>query len=217
MSNFLPKDYKVPESSGGNYMKFEEGENLFRVLGSAVIGMEGWKARKPVRKQMGEAWQDGEADADPNTGMPRYKHFWAFPVWNYAAKKVQILEITQKGIMRAITSLVDDEAWGDPTGYDIKVTRTGKDIDTEYTVGPRPHTAPDQKVKEQYEVMNIKLDALFSGGDPFADTKEAPSNNDVDEDINPDDIPFWWKRPPLKLSLNAFCALAGPTLWPVGR
>ena len=38
---FLPKNEREPVTS--NYMRFEKGENVFRVLSSAIVGMEYWK------------------------------------------------------------------------------------------------------------------------------------------------------------------------------
>src|SRR5258708_4666498 len=112
MSDFYNKNdsYDIPSTS--NYMKFEEGDNRFRILGSfaensAIQGVEYWKTvdkkRQPIRLQKKE---DGTFPAVPASelemnkfGEPDYpKYFWALPVWNYQDEKVQILEITQKTI-----------------------------------------------------------------------------------------------------------------------
>lgn len=135
--DFLPKDYEVPSTS--RYMKLEEGDNMFRILGSAITGTEYWKtvaeARKPIRLKPGEVVPVGELEENPKTGeieMP--KHFWAFPVFNYGDKMVQILEITQKTIQKAIKGLIDNPKWGDPKGYDITVGRSLENGKTTYTV-----------------------------------------------------------------------------------
>lgn len=161
-NSFLPMGYEVPKSSG-NYMKFEEGKNKFRVLSSAITGWEWWSdsngSRKPNRvKTWDEAVQQG---IDP------LKPFWAFVVWNYSESRVQILELTQKGLMNAIKALVDDEEWGTPQNYDLTVTRTGKDKETKYALTPSPAKPVDQVIVEQYKSMNINLNALYTGEDPF--------------------------------------------------
>lgn len=175
MSNkdeFLPSDYEIPDSSTG-YMKFEEGENRFRVLSSAIIGWESWVKdkegnRRPKRWRMEEQIPAEEIGDDP-------KHFWAFVVWNYKTERVQILEITQKGIMRSIKALTKNEKWGDPKNYDIVVTRTGKTMqDTEYQVTPDPKEDLDKGIKKFYEDLEIDLEALYRGEDPF--TKEGEFN-----------------------------------------
>ena len=51
--SILPENYEVPESAG-NYMKFEEGENTFRIVSNVIVGWEYWIEdaegnRKPIR------------------------------------------------------------------------------------------------------------------------------------------------------------------------
>lgn len=167
MTNFFPtEDYKLPVSS--NYMKFQEGDNTFRVLSSAIIGYEYWNlAGKPVRSQTG--WDEVPADIKmEKDGSYRINHFWAFVVYNYEAKKIQILELTQKGIMKTIQGLVNNPKWGSPSNYDITATRSGSGLDTEYSVVPNPHSAFDESIYRQYEKMQIELEALYAGEDPFA-------------------------------------------------
>lgn len=162
---FLPEGYKSPE---GNYSKFKVGENTFRVLGSAITGYEYWNTdNKPVRLKKEPVGVLADARVDEE-GSNKPKHFWMFPVWNYDAEKVQIMEITQKGIQDAINALVKNTKWGDPTGYDITVTREGSGFDTTYQVMPNPHSAIAPEITEAFKALNLHLEAVFTGGDPFA-------------------------------------------------
>jgi len=168
MNNFLPNDYKVPQGAG-NYMKFQDGENNFRVLSSAVVGYEYWnRDNKPVRLK--EMPQQAPIDLrDEKDGSPgKIKHFWAFMVWNYEAKAVQVLELTQKSVMGAIKALVDNSKWGDPKRYDITVTKTGDGLDTEYSVMPNPHAEFSEEVKSNLLSKAYNLQNLFEGKDVFA-------------------------------------------------
>jgi len=162
MDDFLPKGYEVPKSAG-NYMKFEEGKNRFRVLSSAIVGYEWWVesngSRKPSRVR---TW-----DEAVQVGVDPIKPFWAFVVFNYQSKKIEILEITQKGLMNSIKALIDDDEWGTPKNYDLTVTRTGKGQETKYALTPSPAKELDQEIKTAYAETDIKLDKLFEGGDPF--------------------------------------------------
>lgn len=165
MTDFLPKGYSVPQT-GGNYMKFEKGDNLFRVLSPAIVGWEYWNdEKKPVR--MREMPAILPPDMQKDSVM---KHFWAFAVWNYKAQKVQVLEITQSTIQAAMQNLHEDVDWGNPQGYDLKVTRTGDGMDTEYSVSPKPHLPLKDEVKQLYANTPVDLDNLFTGGDPFRPT-----------------------------------------------
>jgi hypothetical protein len=176
---FLPDKYQIPDSNTG-YFKFKQDENKFRVLSSAIVGYESWidedGKRKPLRWKMDEKMSVEKIGDDP-------KHFWAFVVWNYQEEKVQILEITQKGIMKSIQSLVSDEDWGDPKNYDIVVTRKGEGLETEYQVNPKPKKELDSGITQFYKDLHINLEALFKGEDPFSSELTDKDIDDIAEKI----------------------------------
>ncbi len=159
MSNFLPDSYELPES-GGNYMKFQDGEQKIRILSKPIIGWVDWKEKKPYRFPM---------DAKPEKPLADkpIKHFWAFVVWNYNEQSVQILEVTQQTIQSAIRNLAKDEDWGDPWTYDIKITKKGKDLDTKYSVVPSPKKVIADDIQKAALEKPCYLEALFSGADPW--------------------------------------------------
>lgn len=166
MSDFLPQDYQVPSKSG-SYTKLTDGDNRIRILASPIIGWEGWKTqsdgtRKPVRKRMNETISVNEIDNED-----RIKHFWAMPVYNYQTEQVEILNITQKGIQKAIQTLVADKDWGSPLNYDLVINKKGQKLETEYQVMPKPAKVLDEGIERAFRDMDIKLDALYEGGDPF--------------------------------------------------
>ena len=178
VDNFLPETYEVPATIG-NYLKFEDGDNTFRILSSPILGYEYWidtkdGKRQPIRKRMTEDLKLAEIP-EPD----KVKHFWAMVVYNYDVKKIQILEITQKSIQRVLRGLAKNVKWGSPKEYDIVINKTGEKLETKYTVTPDPKAPLDKKIAKEYEESDIKLDELFSGGDPFAKEK-----------VNPDDIPL---------------------------
>lgn len=183
--SFLPDGYKVPQSSG-KYLKLRQGENRFRILSSAIVGYVGWNEdggkRTPIRKRVGQAFSTTEVDPDT------IKHFWAFFVWNFNEKRVQVFEVTQKKIMGPIAALTRNTNWGDPKGYNIVVDRSGEGLDTEYVVNPEPpQPLPEEAVKSWQEVEGkATLEALFSNGDPFGDEPK----HDTNEEIKAADIPF---------------------------
>lgn len=165
MTSFLPTDYEVPASTG-NYMKFDKGENTFRVLSSAIIGWQGWivKDGKPAPARF-------HNDEKP-TNLTAFKdgkvsHFWAFTVWNYKTKRIQILEVTQKTIQASMKAFVDNAKWGDPKGYDITISKSGDGLETEYSVMPNPHTKLDAEIEQFVKDTPVNLEALFEGADPF--------------------------------------------------
>lgn len=162
--SFLPEGYRTPE---GNYAKFKQGENTFRVLGSAIIGYEYWNtANKPVRSEKPFTTIPSDIRQEED-GKISIKHFWMFPIWSYDNQKVQIMEVTQKGIQEAVKALATNKKWGDPTGYDITITKEGTRFDTTYQVMPNPHSELDPVAMATWIGTRLDLQAIYSGGDPF--------------------------------------------------
>src|SRR5688572_20885632 len=177
MTDFLPEGYQTPEVPS-NYMEFEEGQNAFRILSSAIVGYKWWVdtdegGRKPIRVRTAE-----EVPADVKNATDREakaKHFWAFTVYNYNTKTIQVLELKQQTIMRAIEAFVNNVKWGDPKKYDIiieKVKTGTKDWDVEYNVIPEPPTPLDAGIAKLAKHIPVNLNALYKGEDPFAVTDE---------------------------------------------
>jgi len=165
-NHFLPKDYETPVNGGG-YMKLEDGENKLRILSRPVLGWIDWKDKKPLR--FGYKFKP-EAPIDP---LKPIKHFWAFIVWNYQSKDIQIMEITQSTIQTTIQNLTKDEDWGSPFDYDIKIIKSGKEKDTKYAVNPSPKKPlTDEQTRLALE-KRINLNALFTNTDPYAKSEKV--------------------------------------------
>lgn len=163
-NDFFPQaDYEIPQTS--NYLKLTEGEHTFRVLSSAIVGSAYFtKDNKPVhsRKPFDETPEDIEAGG-------RINHFWAFVVWNYEAKRIQILEVSQKSIQTQMKALIDNTKWGNPKNYDVTITRKGSTMnDTKYTVMPNPHTPVEDEIALAFTKAKVNLEALYDGADPFS-------------------------------------------------
>lgn len=182
MNDFLPEGTSIPKGQS-NYMKLSEPENKFRVMGSAVTGFELWVKGKPVRNKTKEEFtpeQLANADINKFTGKKKIpQYFWAFPVFNYQTKNIEILEVTQVTVMRGIDDYLKDEDYGDPKKYDLNVIRDDSAERVEYRVKAKPPKAIPNEIKEAYNSMTINLLALFKGENPF----------EGKEDIDPNTIP----------------------------
>lgn len=180
--SFLPSNYERPITNS-NYYKLQNGDNRFRILGSAIVGYEYWTPdKKPVRSH----------DKPTPTNDTPVRHFWAFPVWDYKSKNVKVCEITQATIQGAIEDLAHDENWGDPTGYDLIIKKTGEKMETEYSVVPVPPKPLHPDIAKLYAEANINLDVLFENGDPFGGktTQTEPHNEPDNGEISVSEIPF---------------------------
>jgi hypothetical protein len=178
MTDFLPEGYQTPEVQS-NYMTLEDGVNSFRILSSAIVGYEWWvengeEGRRPVRVRTLDEVPDEVRNASDKRQQAR--HFWAFTVYNYKTKTIQILELKQQTVMRAIEAFLKNPKWGNPQTYDLiieKVKTGSRDWDVEYNVIPEPPSKLDEGIVELAKSVPVRLEALYEGGDPFAEPEDA--------------------------------------------
>ena len=182
--SFLPEGYKAPETES-HYMEIVEGLNSIRILSHAVVGYEWWTEgtdgqRKPVRvRTEAEVPEEFKNTFDRRA---RARHFWAFVVYNYDAKAVQVLVIKQQTIMGAIEALIRNPKWGDPRDYDLLIekARTGtRERDVEYSVMPEPKAPVEEGIAELARQVPVDLEALYGGEDPITNggVAQEPSRN----------------------------------------
>jgi len=158
---FLPNDYQAPKSSNF-YMKFQEGENRFRILSKPILGWEDWQDKKPIR------FRFNEKPAKPVDPKKPIKHFWSMIVWNYNEEEIQILHLTQTSIRKSLQALSTDKDWGAPYFYDLKVVKQGEGMETEYVLNPIPHKPLSEHIQHVFYDRRCNLEALFYGEDPFS-------------------------------------------------
>lgn len=171
-----PKNWcEVTEGSGKSKRSFQRFK--FRVLGKAISGFTAWSAdNKPSRfKTEAEIPADFNwrlKDDGPHKGKRELpKAFWAFPVWDYEASEVKVWECQQLALKDGIGAYARNADWGSPVGYDLTAERSGKGIDTKYSVVASPKSpVPDDAVKAWNEAVAAGFDItrLFDGGDPFS-------------------------------------------------
>lgn len=155
-------------------MKFKKGTNRFRILSSAITGFEYWNVlNKPTRSRKQFDVMPNDIKLNDDGTYSQIKHFWAFVVWNYEEKMVQILEITQATIQRAMKIKIDNRQ-GDALGYDFIVTRTGDGLTTDYDIDTGNQEPVTSDAMVEFTKKKINLEALFDGTDPFAAAKTSP-------------------------------------------
>ena len=185
----LPENYKVPESS--QFMKFKDGANKFRIVSDIVVGWEGWRENKPFRREGFDcniAANEVDTQKDQKgREVPKIKHFWAMAVYDYADGKVKTLEITQKGIMQAISEHEDNADWGDAKGYDITVNKSGSGFGTDYAVVMSPPKLISTEVENAIITTKIDVRKIFDGEQPITET--TPKEEAVMDDETGEQIP----------------------------
>ena len=96
------------------------------------------------------------------------KHFWAMTVWNYNTNAIEILELVQAKMQKSIRDTSKEPEWGNPVNrYDFVITKSGRDMSTEYSMTAIPPSVTLPEITKAYKEKPINLNALFSGGNPF--------------------------------------------------
>lgn len=148
--------------------KLTEGEHRFRIVQRPIGGWIDWKDNKPHRFK-----PDAKPKVSFDAAKPM-KPFWALHVWDYEREGLFILDITQNSIRKTLEDLALNEDWGDLTSFDIKIKKEGSGIDTEYKVIPVPPRPMNGEIKAAVALSKVRLEALYEGKDPWADTEAMP-------------------------------------------
>lgn len=145
------------------YMKLKDGETRIRIVTDPISGWVYGKEGKPVRCRK-EHKPTGPFD-------PKWplSAFIACYVWDYDKKDLFVLEIKQASILKPLKGLLTSPDWGEFTGYDIKISRSGTDKETKYGVVPVPPKPMAEEIKKALELSPVRLEALYEGKDPWLD------------------------------------------------
>ena len=163
--SFLPENYEVPSSGGGNYFKPVTGDNKLRILSDVVTGWQYWNVdNKPVRMREKPSETPSDIRLNDDGKSDRVKHFWVVLVWDYDSSQLKIWEITQAGIQGALAEFANDEDWGHPKNYNILLKKEGEKINTKYTVIPKPAKALDDRIIKEWQEAKVNLEAVFEDG-----------------------------------------------------
>ena len=190
--SFLPKNYTIPENNSNskylNPSKLEEGKpTRFRILSKALLGWSYWtNENKPVRLKLEDYPKTTPPDIQVREGKAKINHFWAIIVYNYNTEQLEIFEIPQKTIQLQLKNYFDDADYGDPFNYDFKITRTGQELETKYSIIATPPKPFDPVLKNKVlkEGLNdIKLEKLLTGDNPFEEVNES---EEITEEEHPD-------------------------------
>lgn len=123
-------DYKLPTQSGG-LLKIDDGQTVrLRIVSEPAVYQNEYRGNLATR--------------------------YAWVIWNVDEEAAQVFQQSAT-FYRKIANLAQDEDWGDPQTYGIKVKREGTDTDTVYHVTPA--AAKNELTAEQKEEIG-KIDLL---------------------------------------------------------
>jgi hypothetical protein len=105
------------------------------------------------------------------TGYEAIKFALALPVYNFEAAQVQILQLSQKSIIRELDNISQMPDYDDLTAIDFILGKEGAGLNTEYKVTPVPRKkGADKDITGAWEdsrAAGFDISRLLEGGDPF--------------------------------------------------
>lgn len=161
----IPTNYEMPVSDGGQYTKIQDGESVkLRILNTIETGWQYFtEENKPVRSRT-PFTETPDIRTKGKFGEEKPKHIWVATVYNHSTQQVEIWNISQVGIQRALLALEQNADWGNLLEYDITVTRTKTGDKTEYSVVPnKPKPLDDDAAKIIAEAEKFDMDEYFKG------------------------------------------------------
>ena len=169
-------------------------EQRYRCFGAGLTGYEGWiqdeaGKYKPMRWAVKPELDELPANIrrnDKTGAIEAPKRFLAALVWDYQKEQFSILQISQKSILNEFMALIsDDEDYGDPSQYDIKITRTGQELLTRYSIKGAQLKSPPAAAVAAFEDEEFfcDLNHLMLGLDPW-DPKAMEKAGENPEDLD---------------------------------
>lgn len=179
--NFFHKGHEIPNKRN-QFMKLEAGKNRLRFIGHPISGFlffgkmvreDGSETVKPYRKpeSEGEFSLEEMINRDARTNkegeIEKQKYFVAGLAYNYQKQKLQVLEITQKSVLKALKSYVDSDEYGHPSGYDLTIEKKGDGLNTDYTLVASPPKPLAIEIEQLVGEVSCDLEKIFAGEYPL--------------------------------------------------
>jgi len=163
-NDFFPDEVNVESIS--RYTRLEAGKTKLRMLGKPIFFQETWNAGADG-KRVPSRFRLSETVPAEKVGPDGLRTSMAVKVYNYNDGAIQIWQVGQKSILKAIKEYSQNEAYGAPTGYDLVIAKTGQAMQTRYGVIANPPAELPAAVKALDESTPVDLDRMFTNGDPF--------------------------------------------------
>jgi len=175
-------------NSGGGYLtlsKLPDGGSVrFALLSDEPLEFyESWGtangASKPFRFDFEPTYEDvvaemGEFEPREGRGGPGtadVKEAIAVPVYNYESGKVQVLQITQKSVIKELDQVSQMEDYKNMLEWDFIVSKKGSGLLTEYTLRPVPRKKGSQEHIDaawlEAKSEGFDISRLLTGTNPF--------------------------------------------------
>jgi hypothetical protein len=121
-----------------------------------------------IASEMGD-FEPREGRGGP--GTVDIKFAIAVPVYNFDSGKIQVLQITQKSILKEMDSISQMEDYAELLAWDFNISKKGSGLTTEYTVRPVPRKKGAQEHIDaawlEATSEGFDISRLLTGANPF--------------------------------------------------
>jgi hypothetical protein len=105
------------------------------------------------------------------TGVEPMKFALALPVYNYETARVEVLQLSQKSLIRELDAVSQMEDYSDILAIDFLLGKEGSGLNTEYKLTPVPRKkGADKDIAAAWSdvrATGFDIDRLLIGADPF--------------------------------------------------
>ena len=105
------------------------------------------------------------------TGVEPMKFALALPVYNYETARVEVLQLSQKSLIRELDAVSQMEDYSDILAIDFLLGKEGSGLNTEYKLTPVPRKkGADKDITAAWSdvrAAGFDIDRLLVGADPF--------------------------------------------------
>jgi hypothetical protein len=175
-------------STGGGYLSLSKlpdgGSARFALLSDEPLEFyESWGSangtNKPFRFDFEPTYEDvvaemGEFEPREGRGGPGtadIKFAIAVPIYSYESGKVQVLQITQKSILKELDAISQLEDYSNLLEWDMTISKKGTGLNTEYSVRPMPRKKGSQEFIDaawiEAKAEGFDISRLLQGANPF--------------------------------------------------
>lgn len=148
------------EKKSSSFYALEVGQNKFRIVSDFAWGYKFNFKNKAEGEAKGHPFYKLNAkEVDEN----RIKLVLTacMVVYDYQEKTLKPFNIQQKNILNAIKAYVDNPKFGEPTGYDLVISKKGEGKETRYTVIADPPENPSAEVLVAIEGATINVQNAY--------------------------------------------------------
>jgi len=87
-----------------------------------------------------------------------------------------VLQLDKNALIDSLFVYANDPERGDPTKYDIKITRTGQKKETRYALVSAPPKELTKEIQTIVDENPVNVSVLIDGGDPFVVVEDSSDN-----------------------------------------